>query len=167
MYYLKYFFLCSILGHIIETIVAGKNFESGILYGPWTVVYGLGSVILILIHKQIYKNIKLSKISKVIVLIISSFLLLTLAELLGGLLIEKIFNYTFWDYTNYKYNVGKYICLEISLIWIVASLIFLYLVKPQIDKFINKIPNIIVYILSILMILDIILTLIIKINIAK
>ena len=63
-YYINYFFLFSIIGHFIETVLI-KNFTSGILYGWWTPVYGFGVVLILLIgklidkiplrHKKIYK----------------------------------------------------------------------------------------------------------------
>ena len=83
MYYIKYFFITSILGFIIETIINGK---SGILYGPYTPVYGIGCIIILLIYEKNKKrNIK--KTTKIIITIITSTILLTLAELIGGLLI--------------------------------------------------------------------------------
>lgn len=46
MYYINCFFLYSFLGFIIENIVHLINKDdsgSGILYGPWTPIYGVGS----------------------------------------------------------------------------------------------------------------------------
>ena len=162
MYYAKYFFITSIIGFIIESVVCG-NFKgnSGILYGPWTVVYGFGSVLILLINKIVSKNIK-NKVLKVISLFIISTISLTILELFGGILIEKIFGIVFWDYSDCKYNIGKYICLEMSLLWGIASIAFIYLLKPLIDKIIKYIPNILIYILIFLILLDLITTLFLK-----
>ena len=159
MYYIKYFFITSILGFFLETIVC-TNYESGILYGPWTPIYGIGSIIIIYVSDKILKKKNLSIIKKLIIVFTSCTLLLSLGELIGGLAIEKIFKITFWDYTNYKYNIGKYICLEMSLVWGIASIIFVCILRPIIDIIIKKIPNIVAYILSILFVIDIILTII-------
>ena len=46
-YYLNYFFIFSIIGHLIESLLVlifDWNFKSGYLYGYWTPVYGLGSL---------------------------------------------------------------------------------------------------------------------------
>ncbi len=50
-YYINIFFLYSILGHIIETLfyTIGSG-ESGILYGYWTPVYGIGAAIILLFY---------------------------------------------------------------------------------------------------------------------
>lgn len=153
MYYIKYFFLTSILGFLLEVIING---DSGILYGPYTPVYGIGCLIILLIFEKNKKR-SINKYLKFIIIVTTSTLLLTLAELVGGLLIEKIFGLTFWDYTNKKYNIGKYICLEISSIWLIASILFLFF-KPILDKVISRIPNIIIYLISVIFILDIITT---------
>ena len=49
MYYLNYFFIFSIFGHLFETLLfkfMNKNLKSGFLYGYWTPVYGLGVVLI-------------------------------------------------------------------------------------------------------------------------
>lgn len=162
MYYLKYFFITSILGFIIESIMSG-NFigKSGILFGPWTVVYGFGSILILIINKIVSKKTT-NKILKFFLIFIISFLFLTLLELIGGIIIEKMFNITFWDYSHCKYHIGKYICLEMSLLWGISSLVFTYILKPIIDKIIKFIPNFLIYSLIILIICDLILTIILK-----
>ena len=81
----------SFIGHLIETFIMKSN--SGILLGWWTPIYGIGSVVIILINKYITK-LNINKISKVILLFISCSFILTLIEALGGYLIEFIFNIT-------------------------------------------------------------------------
>ena len=54
MFYINCFLLYSILGYLLETLAAfitKSNFKSGILFGPWTPVYGLGAVLIILISR--------------------------------------------------------------------------------------------------------------------
>lgn len=67
-----------------------------------------------------------------------------------------------WNYINHKFNIGRYTSLEISLIWGLSSILVIYFIKPLIDKFINKIPKIITYILIVLFIIDITITIIVK-----
>ena len=159
MYYLNYFFILSFIGHLIETFIIKSN--SGILLSWWTPVYGMGSVIVILIDKYLNK-FHLNKISKVILLFISCSFILTLLEAIGGYLIEFVFDITFWDYTKYKFNIGKYIALEVSIIWGLSSIILIYYIKPFLDKIISKIPSYFTYILIILFIIDVIATLFVK-----
>lgn len=160
MYYLNYFFIFSILGHLLETFVY-SNGESGILFGPWTPVYGIGTIIILLIYKYLNKNTK-NKYLKCFLLFILSSVILTIIEAIGGYLIEFIFHVTFWDYSYYKFHIGKYIALEMALIWGLCSLLVVYFIKPLIDKIISKIPKYLTYVLSILFVIDLINTIVFK-----
>ena len=167
MYYINNFFLYSFVGFILETIIQfiiKSKVNSGILYGPWTIVYGFGVIIILLLEKLVFSKKNYNKWVKRIFLFLSVAICLTLIELLGGILIEKIFHKTFWNYSKFKFNIGKYISLDISIIWTVLSIIFVYILKPLTDKIIKKIPNLITYILIILMVIDFTFTLINKIR---
>jgi len=161
MYYFNVFFIYSIIGFIFETWFIKGVFESGILFGPWTPVYGIGAVVIILIYKFLDKNVK-SKIWRGILLFFLSALILTGLEWLGGVLIETIFNKVYWSYENMRFNFGHYIALEVSIIWGILSIILIYLIKPLFDKLIKKIPKWITYILLTLFMIDLFLTLISK-----
>ena len=160
-YYLNIFLVCSVLGYICETFLKTFIFHgmnNGILFGPWVPVYGLGAVIIILIERLIFNNVSASRITKIFITFISVTFLLTLLELLGGTLIELLFDKVFWDYSNLKFNFGHYIALEISLLWGIMSLVFIYIIKPLEEKFIKKIPKWISIFLFLFLILDVILT---------
>ena len=163
MYLLNCFFIYSILGFLLEgtfTLITKNNFSSGILYGPWTPVYGIGAILTIIISNKIFKNMhKNRKIETVVTFIILS-IVLTLIEWIGGIIIEKLFNETMWNYQNYKFNIGKYISLEISIIWGFLALLIIYLIHPKLDKFIIKIPRFVTIIMLIIFIIDLILTLV-------
>ena len=89
---------------------------------------------------------------------------LTLIEWIGGLLIENLFHETLWNYKHYKYNIGKYIALEMSLLWGIASILIIYYVKPIIDKIVIKIPKIVTLVITTLFIIDLIITTVIKLK---
>ena len=161
MYFFKYFFVTSILGFFIESILWHGN-ESGILYGPWTPIYGVGSIIIVILSNKIFKKRNINGFLKFILLFVICFFVLSFIELIGGFLIEKVFGYSFWDYTKYKFNVGKYISLEMSLLWVGASMFFVFVLRPIIDYIIDKLPNFIFYILSFLFIIDIFVTMLFR-----
>ena len=79
-------------------------------------------------------------------------------EWIAGNLIEILFGKVFWDYSQLKFNVGHYIALEISLVWMIFILIFMYILRPLIDKFIKKIPNWLSILVLILFLIDCIVT---------
>ena len=161
MYYLNYFFLFSILGHFIESFFFSGG-DSGILLGYWTPIYGIGTIIILLINKYISK-FNLNKFLKVLILFLSSMIILSTMEALGGYLIKWIFDMELWNYSNYKFKIGRYTALEMSLVWGLSSFLLIYIIKPLIDKIISKVPKILTYILIILFIVDIITTFIIKV----
>lgn len=165
MYYVNCFFMYSIIGFLFEHLIyffMNHKGDSGILYGPWTPVYGIGIIIIILVSNFIFKNLHSGKFLQTLVIFVSVVVLLTTIELLGGILIEKIFKITFWDYSNFKFHIGKYIALEISLAWGLLSIFVIYIVKPFLDKIIVKIPSWITIILIGLFIMDICSTLFLK-----
>lgn len=164
MYYINNFLFFSIFGHILEStvyLILNNNGYSGILYGPWTPVYGFGIILIILIYKFINKT-KFNNIKKVISIFLLSMILLTIIELIGGYLIEFLFNKKLWSYTNLKFHIGRYIALEISIIWGLCSLFYLYLIKPITDIIIKKIPYYITINIMVLFIIDLIVTIINK-----
>ena len=164
-YYLNNFLFFSILGFIYENIlqlILTGDFTSNHFYGPWMPIYGFGVIIMIFLTRLIFNNLKIKRWQKIILLFISVTVILTIIELVGGYLTEFIFHKSFWDYRNMKYNFGKYISLEVSLVWGTACLIFLYVVKPLTDNFIKKIPKFISIILLILIMIDFIFSFFIK-----
>lgn len=162
MYYINYFFIYAIIGHLIETIFT-QNFTSGVLYFWWTPVYGFGVVLILLIGKFIDRfNFTHKKIFKILLTYLLCMIILSIIELIGGYLIEFTIHKKIWNYENHKFNIGSYISLEMANVWGIAGVVVLYVLKPITDKFINKVPKFITYILIIGIIIDTVLTVITK-----
>ena len=160
MYYINLYFIGSLLGYIIETLLKCLFFHSmnnGILYGPWIPIYGFGIIITVLITNKIF-NANKSNLNKVILSFILLVIIITTLEEVGGILIELIINKVFWKYDRMPLNIGHYISIEISLLWGLLSLLFVYYLKPFIDIFINKIPRVVTLSILLLHIIDIIFT---------
>lgn len=156
MYYYNIFFLFSILGHLIENFFYTSK-DSGILFGYWTPIYGIGVVIILIIYNLISKVIKKEYI-KIPLLFISSSIILSASELFAGLLIEKLLRITFWDYSKEQFSILRYTSLKMALIWGISSIVLIYLIMPFINKFINCIPKSITYILITLFCCDFIIS---------
>ncbi len=167
MYLLNCFFIYSILGFLLEStfnLIVIHHFKSGILYGPWTPVYGIGAILTIIISKKIFKKLKTSPLKETLITFLILAITITITEWLGGILIEKLFSITMWNYKNFNFNIGKYITLEMTLIWGLISIFLIYFIKPVIDIIEKKIPKSLTYILLILFIIDVIITTITKIK---
>ena len=164
MYYINSFFLYSLLGFIIESTIF-KNTKlkpSGVLNGPITLVYGVGGIVLLLTNKYIIDKIHLSKIPKIIISFLIYTIILSIVEFTCGHLCHLIFNVDMWDYTDKKYHIGKYVCLEYIGVWGIYGLLTTYIIKPFIDKIIKLIPKELTYILIFITSLDFIITIMTK-----
>ena len=162
MYYVNIFFIFSFMGFLFENLLnifTNDTFNSGILYGPWTFIYGIGVLLMVIVYKFL-QQFHLKKWKEVVLFYIIITVVMTLVEFSGGMLIETIFHRTYWDYTDMRFNYGKYICLEVSLAWGLLSTLITYLVLPFINKLEKKIPWFVGVGLIILFVMDIIFTLI-------
>ena len=148
MYYINYFFIYSFLGYLYECflgLIKDDKVGSGILYGPVTPVYGVGALLILIVSKFIFGFFKLSILIESIIIAIIMAIILTVVELVAGLLIEKIFKVVFWDYSKFKFHIGKFLAI--------------YLINPIIDSFVYYIPSIVTYFFTILFIIDFFVTL--------
>lgn len=159
MYYINSFLVYSLLGFVMESALY-KFFSidnySGFMIGPITPIYGFGVLAILIINKYIIEKIKVNRFIKIIISFLVFAIILTLLEFIGGLLLDKILNVELWNYTNKKYNIGKYICLELSLVWGLFSIIFIYILRPFMDRFIKRIPKKATYLFLFIFIVDLI-----------
>ena len=165
MYYLNSLYLYSLIGFIIESTVykiTKSKRHSGIFYSPLTYVYGFGILSLILLKKYLLDKININNYLKILLTFILSTILLTLIEYLGGTILNLVFNIDMWDYTKKTYNLGKYICLDLSLTWGFLGTIYIYYIKPGLDKVIELIPKNLTLIIFIITTIDLFITLINK-----
>lgn len=163
MYYLNTFYFYSIIGFFIETIflrLINSDGTSGIMYGPFTPIYGIGAIIILLISKFILKTFKTNKLTNSVLIFLSTTIILSLIEFIGGILIENIFGIVFWDYSDQKLSLGKYVSIPMSLLWGFMSIIFIYIIKPLFDKLILKIPKLVTIIVTIIFLTDLFITII-------
>lgn len=133
-----YFIIYSFIGYILETlfgIITKGVWESrqSFLYGPFCGIYGSGAVIISLSAKYFDKN-KLT-------LFIGGFLIGTITEYITSFLVETIMGITWWDYSNYIFNINGRVCLLYSIFWGILTPFLIKIVNVQIDKTISKIKE--------------------------
>lgn len=159
MYYINSFFIYSILGFLLESAVykiSDIDKYSGFLYGPFTIIYGIGVVAILLLNRYFFSKLKVNKYLKILIIFITLAIILTLFEYLGGHLLKILFDIEMWNYSHKLFHIGKYICLELSIIWGLFGVLFIYFLKPFMDNIIKKIPKKLTYFFSIIFIIDII-----------
>ena len=105
----------------------GRFINRGFLNGPLCPIYGFGALGVIYFLTDIGKTNKL-------VLFFGSVFIATALELVGGFLLEKIFHKKWWDYSEMRYNLGGYICVEFSILWGLACFVLYEAVHPLIQR---------------------------------
>lgn len=154
------FVIYSVIGWCLEvissTIRTGKFINRGFLNGPYCPIYGFG-VISVLILLLPFKD-------NLLLLFVSLVLLTTTLELITGYLLERIFNQKWWDYARENYNFKGYICLQASLIWVLACVFVIYVTQPIIDNFVDwssgHIGSFVIFSLLAVFALDLVVTII-------
>ena len=139
--WLVYFVIYSFMGWVYETIVCTirwKRWENrGFLYGPICPIYGtgaVGSMIVIDIVDQM--GISYSWWQVFVFSMLASIVL----EFTTHWTLEKLFHAKWWDYSEEKFNYRGFICLRISLLWGVGSVLVICVMQPLIEKVVSKIP---------------------------
>lgn len=158
MYLLKLYFVFCFIGFLFESfgaIFLGSNFNSSVLYGPWTTIYGIGIIIMLLLYKSL-KKFKLKKWLEILIYFIVSAIILTLLEYLCGLFIYEKLHVIYWNYQNMNFRFNDFNCLEATLFWGFASSLIMYVIYPYLKKLINKIPNWLILVILFLYIIDVI-----------
>ena len=136
-----YFILFSFIGWIIETIyhfAKGIFVNRGFLTGPFCIIYGFSTLIILKLDEKL--KIK-NKILKAIVLWITIFITCSAFEYLTSYLIEMLFGIRLWDYSGLSYNINGRVRLITSVAWSNCGVVLIYLFKPFIDKIYLKLLN--------------------------
>ena len=144
---LAYFLIYSCIGWCLEVIYAaattGQLVNRGFLNGPVCPIYGFGMVIVLFALTPLQHSILLLYLGGVI--------LPSALELVGGWALYKLYHTRWWDYSDYPFNIGGYICLEFSLLWGVGTLIVMKLVHPIIADAVALIPPLVGLVLMFLL----------------
>lgn len=136
------FVIGSLLGYIIEVIykrvISKKKWTNpGFLKGPYLPIYGFGTIVLYEISSLLITLLNVPKPLEVIIVILTFGVLLTLLELLSGIIFLKGFNLRLWDYSKKRLNLNGLICLRYSVYWTILGVGYFYLLHPLFIRLIN------------------------------
>lgn len=137
------FFIYSFIGWLIEvfyTEIETNNWiNRGFLLGPICPIYGIACLVIM----QIF-----DKTEDIISVALKIMLICAFLEYFTSYIFEKIFHARWWDYSKRKFNINGRVCLETLILFAVAGIIFVYLINPIVIAFINKIPNLLLTIIT-------------------
>lgn len=150
------FFIGAFLGDITETIfcritAGGWMSRSSVIYGPFSIVWGLGCAFLTLLLYR-YRNKSDGSI------FLAGTLLGGAYEYICSVFTEIVFGTVFWDYSDIPFNLGGRINLLYCFFWGFAAVAWFKIFYPPVSRLIEKIPvkigKIITWILIIFMLAD-------------
>ena len=125
------FFIGSTIGWILELffrrIYHGKWVNPGFLVGPYLPIYGFGLTIMTIVYYFFDFYYHLSPIISIILI----GLLITMLELMGGLLFLKS-GIRLWDYRDRWLNFKGVICPLFTLIWTACGAIYYLFIASHI-----------------------------------
>ena len=132
------FLISALLGDIIETfycrIVGGVWMSrSSVLYGPFSIVWGLGAVVLTLVLSRFAH-----KADRYIFLV--GALLGGVYEYVCSVFTELVFGTVFWDYSHMPFNIGGRTNLLYMGFWGILSVVWIKIIYPRLSGVIEKIP---------------------------
>ena len=131
------FLMYSFTGWAIEVIgkllEKGKFVNRGFLVGPYCPIYGVGSILMIILLNRYINDPP--------TLFIMSILLFSVLEYSTSYFMEKIFKIRWWDYTRRKFNINGRICLETMIPFGCGGMLIMYVVNPFFLKLLSHIPS--------------------------
>lgn len=142
------FMIYSIIGWVLEVfynLIFGDNklVNRGFLIGPYCPIYGVGCILIVFLLSK-YESHPLG-------LFILSIFLCSVLEYSTSFIMEKIFKARWWDYSTYKFNINGRICLETMIPFGVIACLIVYVINPFFVDFLDKLPDLFLTILFIIL----------------
>ena len=132
------FVICCILGLLIETayhavVFGGYQDRAGLLYGPFSPIYGIGGVLVTIALNRFYRA------NPIIVFLVSA-VIGGAFEFFVSWFLQFSFGITAWDYTGTFMSIGGRTNFEFMCMWGVLGIVWVKLLLPLMLKIINVIP---------------------------
>lgn len=133
------FYTGSFVGVIIELLwcLVNKGYlesRSGLVYGPFNLLYGLGAVA---ITAGLYRYRNRSRLLP----FATGMLIGSIVEYVCSWAQEAVFGSRSWDYSGHPFNLNGRICLMYSVFWGFLGVFWLKNLYPRIAALMLKIPN--------------------------
>lgn len=132
------FTICSIVGFIVETVwclLKNRHYESrkSLLYGPFSVVYGIGGTLLTVALRPF-------RTASDLIVFTVAFVTGTATEYICSFCQERIWGTVSWDYSNFPMNIHGRVCLLYSVFWGVLGILWNKHMMPFFAAFAELFP---------------------------
>ncbi len=133
------FLIGALIGDLVETVfcrfaLGSWMSRSSVVYGPFSVVWGLACAMLTLFLYQ-YKD-KSDRYIFFYGTVVGG-----VYEYLCSVFTELVFGTVFWDYSSLPFNIGGRINLLYCFFWGIAAVVWLKGIYPFLSNLIEKIPR--------------------------
>lgn len=160
------FVVASIFGDVMETlfhyfyVVPGQwQDRAGLLYGPFSPIYGCGALLMTLVLNRFSKN----NIGTLVAIFFAAAIIGGVFEYFVSLFMQYTYGAVAWDYTGQWLSIGGRTCGLAMAAWGAVGLVWMKLILPVLVRLVNKIPwnwrYTVTLIAAILMTVDIVMTL--------
>lgn len=121
---------------VVNAAVKRKKFVNvGYLNSPFCVIYGFSAVAFAVFLPEIRNHLFFLFLGGVI---IAGFI-----EYTSGKMLEQIFGRKWWDYSDHRFHIGGYVCLETAALWGVCAVVMVRFANPLLLGLIARIPGLI------------------------
>lgn len=138
------FLIYAVLGFFLEVVYVAAtegNVENrGFLAGPVVPIYAFGALAVLYLLAPVSRN--------PVWVFIGGALICSILEGVTGWALKKAFHRTWWDYSDKPFNLGGYICLQMSLLWGVACLLLVKVLEPAVQTLIGWMSTPVLYTLA-------------------
>lgn len=129
------FAIISVGGWIYETaycsLVEHGFSRRGFLFGPSCPIYGVGAV-------SVW--ITLGSLDNPVLVFVLGGLMATILEYSTGLILERRFHRTWWDYSMFRYNIKGRVCPQASLVFGAFSVVTVFFITPGLLSLFSLVP---------------------------
>ena len=135
--YLFVFCFCATGGWCIEVVYRGirhrKVVNPGFLTGCCLPIYGMGGAVLYFLSGLKLRALPHEAL-RIAAILLMAIVIMTVIELIGGIIALKYFRIRLWDYSKEWMNFKGVICPKFSLFWGVICAIYYFLGYPLLQS---------------------------------
>lgn len=132
------FLTASVLGLLFENTFhelyyGGYQNRAGLLFGPFSPIYGLGAVLMTVALNRLQRG-------SILVIFLVSAAIGGAFEYLASWFMELAFGATAWDYTGMWLSIGGRTCGVYMIVWGVLGVLWMKILLPLVLRAVNLIP---------------------------
>lgn len=128
--WLIFFYIYCFIGWCIEStfvsVKSRKFVNRGFLRSPMLPIYGCGAIAILFVSLPVEKS--------PVLVFLCGMTAATILEFITGWLMEHLLKMKCWDYSNERFNLKGYVCLQCSLCWGGLSLFLTYFLHSCVER---------------------------------